>query len=259
MCCEGLCLMLVSSHTNWLTPAAGYLTSNRHRSHNPWTSLTSFELQRILLYDQFVTVSLAFNRSALVSEHSLAAYVTDAHASVVAQYLLPPCPADDAGRNFATQRQISCEKRSTKFIVTYPASYQNKLAEIITLRFAGWISGRIVSLQPDRISKNCFQTGTGYGQGYPKHFFVILRIQTLGKSCTLHNHLFSIFGSICSAFCAMTQRWDRIRIIGVDSGGILRFFRTGIRAWSQKLGKKRTRIRNHFLISAVAGVCVVIS
>jgi len=35
------------------------------------------------------------------------------------------------------------------------------------------------------------------------------------------------------------------------------FFRTRIR--SQKFGKKRTQIRCHFSISAVAGVCVVIS
>jgi len=31
----------------------------------------------------------------------------------------------------------------------------------------------------------------------------ILRIQTFGKSCTLHNHSFIIFRSIFSAFCAM--------------------------------------------------------
>jgi len=37
---------------------------------------------------------------------------------------------------------------------------------MITIRFAGWISGRIMSLQPD--IHNCFQTGTGYG--YPKRF-----------------------------------------------------------------------------------------
>jgi len=58
---------------------------------------------------------------------------------------------------------------------------------------------------------------TGYG--YPKTAFKrkpdtnpdirnvfndILRIQTFGKSCTLHNHSFIIFRSIFSAFCIMT-------------------------------------------------------
>jgi len=37
------------------------------------------------------------------------------------------------------------------------------------------------------------------------------------------------------------------------------FLRTRIRTHSQKFGKKRTRTRSHFSISAVAGVCVVIS
>ena len=41
-------------------------------------------------------------------------------------------------------------------------------AEMITIRFAGWISGRIVSLQPDTDIKICFETGTGYG--YPIRF-----------------------------------------------------------------------------------------
>ena len=42
---------------------------------------------------------------------------------------------------------------------------------MITVRFAGWISGRIVSLQPDTDIQNGYQTGTGYGAGYPKRFF----------------------------------------------------------------------------------------
>jgi len=41
---------------------------------------------------------------------------------------------------------------------------------MMTIRFTGWISGRIVSLQRIQISKNYFQTGTGYGSGYPKRF-----------------------------------------------------------------------------------------
>ena len=57
------------------------------------------------------------------------------------------------------------------------------------------------------------------GSGYPKTafkwepdtdpdirtaFIDISRIQTFGKSCTLHNHAFIIFRSIFSAFCALT-------------------------------------------------------
>ena len=52
---------------------------------------------------------------------------------------------------------------------------------MITIRFAGWISPRIVSCNRIRISKNCFQTGTGYGAGYPKRFYRYFRIQTFGK------------------------------------------------------------------------------
>ena len=43
--------------------------------------------------------------------------------------------------------------------------------EMITIRFAGWISGRIVSLQPDTDIQNLLQTGTGYGSGYPARLY----------------------------------------------------------------------------------------
>jgi len=49
------------------------------------------------------------------------------------------------------------------------------------------------------------------------------------------------------------QRWGRIRITGVDSGKI--FLSDQDPARSQKFVKNRTRIRSHFSISAVAGVC----
>jgi len=60
-----------------------------------------------------------------------------------------------------------------------------------------------------------FATGYGYPKSAFKRepdtdpdiqpaFIDISRIQTFGKSCTLHNHSFIIFGSIFSAFCAMT-------------------------------------------------------
>ena len=56
------------------------------------------------------------------------------------------------------------------------------------------------------------------------------------------------------------QRWDQIRITGVDSGGILRFFRTRIR--SQNLGKTGTGPLFNFGRSrglcgqCLGGVCV---
>ena len=55
--------------------------------------------------------------------------------------------------------------------------------EMITMRFTGWISGRIVSLQPDtynpKIAFN-WQTDTDIRNA----FIDISRIQTFGKSCT---------------------------------------------------------------------------
>ena len=42
---------------------------------------------------------------------------------------------------------------------------------MITIWFAGWISGMMVSLQPDKDIQNCLQTGTGYGSGYPKRIY----------------------------------------------------------------------------------------
>jgi len=55
------------------------------------------------------------------------------------------------------------------------------VTEMITIRFAGWISGRIVSLQPDTDIQNCFQTGTGYGSGYPKRFYRYFEISDFWK------------------------------------------------------------------------------
>jgi len=53
-------------------------------------------------------------------------------------------------------------------------------AEMITIRFAGWISGRIMSLQPDT------------DPDIRNAFFDISRIQIFGKSCILHNRSFII-------------------------------------------------------------------
>jgi len=62
--------------------------------------------------------------------------------------------------------------------------------EMITIRFAGWISGRIVSLQPDTDIQNAF--------------IDVSRILTFGKRFSLHNHSFVIFISIFSAFSFIT-------------------------------------------------------
>ena len=79
------------------------------------------------------------------------------------------------------------------------------ISEMITIRFAGWISDRIVSLQPERISNNCFKREPDTDPDIRNAFVDISRIQTFGKSCTLHNHSFIIFRSIFSAFSAMTS------------------------------------------------------
>jgi len=69
-----------------------------------------------------------------------------------------------------------------------------KLSEMTAIRFAGWISGRIVSLQPDPVSKNCFQMGTGYGSGYPKRFYRYFNdsdfLEKVAR-CTIIHSLFS--------------------------------------------------------------------
>ena len=41
---------------------------------------------------------------------------------------------------------------------------------MITIRFAGWISSRIVSLQPDTDIQKLLSNVYGYGSGYPKRF-----------------------------------------------------------------------------------------
>jgi len=65
----------------------------------------------------------------------------------------------------------------------------------------------------DILQDSEFATGYGYPKTTFKRepdtdirnvFIDIWRIQTFGKSFTLHNHSFIIFRSIFSAFCAMT-------------------------------------------------------
>jgi len=110
-------------------------------------------------------------------------------------------------------------------------------------------------------------------------FIDISRIQTFGKSCTLHNHSFIIFRSIFSAFCAMTQSLYAVLYlyrkaalsnrcaseVGPDPDYRSRlrqdsvfFFRTRTRFWSQNIVQNWTHEKPDFSISAVAGVCAVI-
>jgi len=44
-------------------------------------------------------------------------------------------------------------------------------AEMIIIQFAGWISGRIVSLPPDTDIQKLLSNVTGYGSGYLKRFY----------------------------------------------------------------------------------------
>ena len=46
-----------------------------------------------------------------------------------------------------------------------------KTAEMITIRFAGWISGGIVSLQPDKDIQKLLSNGNRIRIRYPKHFY----------------------------------------------------------------------------------------
>ena len=74
------------------------------------------------------------------------------------------------------------------------------MAEMIIIRFAGWISGRIVSCNRIQISKTCFQTGTGHGTGYPKRFYRYFEDSDFWKKLHiaqsliyyLQKHLFSL-------------------------------------------------------------------
>jgi len=52
--------------------------------------------------------------------------------------------------------------------------------------------------------KTAFKRETDTDKDIRNAFVNISRIQTFGKSCTLHNHSFIIFRSVFSAFCAMT-------------------------------------------------------
>ena len=84
--------------------------------------------------------------------------------------------------------------------------------EMITIWFAGWISSRIASLQPDTDIQKLLLNGNRIRIRISQNAFVdISRIQTFGKTCTLHNHSFIIFRSIFSAFCAMTPNLSMVQ------------------------------------------------
>jgi len=79
------------------------------------------------------------------------------------------------------------------------------MEETIIIRYAGWISGRIVSFKPDPDIQKLLSNGNRYTDPDIRNAFIVVsRIQSFGKSCTLHNDLFIIFRSIFSAFCAIT-------------------------------------------------------
>jgi len=69
------------------------------------------------------------------------------------------------------------------------------------------------------------------------------------------------FGSTKSKIQSMhtsgrQQKWDRTRITGVDSCRIVCFsFGRGSGPGVKKFVKNHSRIRSHFSVSAVAGVC----
>jgi len=63
----------------------------------------------------------------------------------------------------------SCKKHTEKQPSSFWQNSQHRKPEMITIRFAGWVSGRMESLQPDTDIQICFETGTGYG--YPKRFY----------------------------------------------------------------------------------------
>jgi len=62
------------------------------------------------------------------------------------------------------------------------------VSEMITIQFVGWISVRIVSLQPDTDIQNLLSNGNRIRIRISETLLSIIR--TFGKSCTLHNHSF---------------------------------------------------------------------
>ena len=78
--------------------------------------------------------------------------------------------------------------------------------EMITIRFAGWISGRIMSLQPDTDIQNLLWNGNRIRIRVSETLLLIFReFRLLEKvaHCTII-HLLSSFRSIFSAIYAMT-------------------------------------------------------
>jgi len=94
-----------------------------------------------------------------------------------------------------------------------PATHPTVLRppKMITIRFPDWISGMIVSFHTDiqkLLSKRELDTDKETETLYWNFEDLGLEINfghfwPPGESCTLHYHLFIIFGSIFSAFCAM--------------------------------------------------------
>jgi len=116
---------------------------------------------------------------------------------------------------------------------------------MITIRFAGWISGRIVSLQPHTDIQKLLSNGNRIRIRISETLWSMFRgcfwksflHNHFWKSCTLHNHSFIIFRSIFSAFCAMTpslfQRWADCEIFQSESNPDPQKFNL-IQSWSTK-------------------------
>jgi len=98
---------------------------------------------------------------------------------------------------------------SMQIIKNFPLCYFDcavHTAEIIIIRFAGWIFGWIVSLQPAKDIQKLLSNGTRVRIRISETLLSMFRgFRLLEKDAHwLHNHSFIIFRSIFSAFCAMT-------------------------------------------------------
>jgi len=78
-------------------------------------------------------------------------------------------------------------------------------SEMITIPFVGWISGRIACLQPDTDIQKLLSNGIRISETL---FSIFRGFRPLEKIA--HSFSRSTFGSIISAFCAMTPRLSMV-------------------------------------------------
>jgi len=116
--------------------------------------------------------------------------------------------------------------------------------EMITIRFAGWISGRIVSLQPDKDIQKLLSNGNRIRIRISETLLSIFRwFQTFEKICTLHNHSFIIFRSISSAFCAMTPSLSMMKSLNRK---VMTSLSAWIFSWCGKIGHFQCKLGTLF-------------